>query len=482
LQEDRKRRLYFPPVEVKSGSGGVKIRRQRQSLIASRPRRQHSAFPFCYWTTNFIWILFRISYILIRRVLIHWSDTTCFYYQTTARRRIVLRRTTKVAPCFHFESIRDQAIIMRLLKRSSASSAVLSIVFATSFFSLTTYAAGGSSAADTGLPNLSTVTNGQSQSSSASSLGSQSSSASQVTITGSGIGASTTQIVPTITGGSSATDVPNLTGLPTLSKVGGQYSYPPASVPPTQNAPYMQVSNLPEGTVFIAVGAGLGFMAVCVLLWRGLVVWSLHRSVRRAAKNQDLADTKAMFSMPIAPTFKFSDRASTHSMSNLALGNSGKRGRPSTSGHVSVASQSLFYSPTAGVAGAGGLSHPGNRGSNYLPAGYYAAGASAPGNGAGMTHIGSASRENINLANLRPSSQGYTRAQSMGITPPDSPSSGYPPPMAHRLTPSMSTLELNPRTTAPRAPSAYLEDLFDEAGGTPGQHPHPHPHPHGGRY
>jgi len=369
---------------------------------------------------------------------------------------------------------------MRLPKRFSAASVVLSTVLATSLFSLTTYADDSSSAA---LPKLSTITDGQGQSSSAtpttasnsgSNSGSQSSSASQVTITGSGIAAGTTQDVPTITGGSSATDLPSLTGLPTLSKPGGSYSYPPASVPPTQNAPYMQVSNLPEGTVFIAVGAGLGFMAVCVLLWRGLVVWSLHRSVKRAARNQELADTKAMFSIPIAPTFKFSDRASTHSMSNLALSNSGKRGRPSTSGHVPAASQSLFYSPTAGVAGAGVLSHPANRGSNYLPAGYYAASASAPGNGTGMTHIGSASKESINLANLRPNSQGYTRAQSMGISPPDSPSSGYLPPMAHRLNPSTSSLELNPRTTAARAPSAYLEDLFDEAGGAPGQHPPPH--------
>jgi hypothetical protein len=365
---------------------------------------------------------------------------------------------------------------MRLLKRSSAASAVLSTILATTLFSLTAYADDSSSAA---LPNLSSITGGQGQSSTAtptgaassnSKGGSQTSSGSYVTITGSGIEASTSQVVPTITGGADATDLPNLTGLP---KIGGQYSYPPASVPPTQNAPYMQVSKLPEGTVFIAVGAGLGFMAVCVLLWRGLTVWSLHRSVKRAARNQDLADAKTMFNPP-APNFKYSDRASTHSMSNLALGSSGKRGRPSTSGHVPGSSQSLFYSPTAGVAGAGGFSLTGNRGSNYLPAGYYAAGASAPGNGAGMTHIGSASRENINLSNLRPNSQGYTRAQSMGITPPDSPGSAYPLPTGHRLNPSTSTLELLPRTTAPRAPSAYLDELFDEAGAAPGQPPLPH--------
>lgn len=365
---------------------------------------------------------------------------------------------------------------MRLLERSSIASLALSTLLSATFFSLTTHAADSSSAA---LPNLSTITGGQGQSASATPTaasssgpkgGSKSSSAGQVSITGSGIGAGTTQAVPSITGGAAATDRPNLTDLP---KVGGQYSYPPASVPPTQNAPYMQVSKLPEGTVFIAVGAGLGFMAVCVLLWRGLTVWSLHRSVRRAARNQDLTDAKTMFNPP-GPNLKYSDRASTHSRSNLALGNAGKRGRPSTSGHVPGASQSLFYSPTAGVAGVGGHSQAGNRGSNYLPAGYYAAGASAPGNGTGMTHIGSASRENISLTNLRPNSQGYTRAQSVGITPPDSPGSTYPPPTGHRTNPSTSTLELIPRTTAPRAPSVYLDELFDEAGAAPGQPPLPY--------
>lgn len=366
---------------------------------------------------------------------------------------------------------------MKMLKRSSAASVFLSIALAISLFSFTTYAANSNSAGDTNLPSLATVTDAQTQSTSGSkpsatseggSKGSpQSTSASQVSITNSGIAASS-QIVPTITGGPSATDRPALTGLP---KIAGQYSYPPASVPPTQNAPYVRVSNLPEGTVFIAVGAGLGFMAVCVLLWRGIVVWSLHRSVKRAALNQELADTKALFRTPVAPTFKYSDRESTSSLPNIGVRKGGKGGRPSTTTHHPAASQSLFFSPTASMAGAGGLSLHSNRGSNYLPAGYYAAGASSPAGGVGMTHIGSASRENINLTGLRPNSQGYSMGRNMGITPPDSPGLGCPPPLGHRLNPSMSTLELNPRTTAARAPSAYLEDLFDESGAALGQHP-----------
>jgi hypothetical protein len=233
----------------------------------------------------------------------------------------------------------------------------------------------------------------------------------------------------------------------------------------------MQASTLPEGTVFIAVGAFLGFMALAVLLWRGLIAWSLHRSVKRAAIQQSIVDTKPQFRTPSAPIYKYSDRESTLSFGNMAgTGRNGKKGgRPSTAGRGAGPTQSLFFSPTAGAGG--GLANPGNRGSNYLPAGYYAAGASAPGGGGGITHIGSGSRENINHSNLRPQSQGYSRAHVLRPSPPDSPAfSGMHAPSAHGANQSTSTLDLNPRATAPRAPSAYLEDLFDEAGGPPPGH------------
>jgi hypothetical protein len=231
------------------------------------------------------------------------------------------------------------------------------------------------------------------------------------------------------------------------------------SVPPTANAPYMQVSSLPDGTVFIIVGAILGFLAMSVLAWRGLVAWSLHRSVKRAAAAQYGADIKQHFRTPAAPFYKYSDRDSTISLGALAGKKEKKGPRPPTAPGAASAS-SLFFSPTAGAAGAGGLGNAGNRGSNYLPAGYYAAGASQPGNGQGMTHIGQG--PSISMSNLGPAREGYSRARSMGTTPPDSPafrpqSSGL---HGHAYGASSSTLNLNQHGEV-RAPSAYLDDLFD---------------------
>lgn len=302
-------------------------------------------------------------------------------------------------------------------------------------------------------------TTGTNTDSAAASSGTQSIQSSSVIITGSGSSVSATGSIPTITGGSSATTGGALpTGLPTLT---GGYKIVAPSVPPTSNAPYMQVSNLPEGTVFIVVGAILGFLAMSVLLWRGLVAWSLHRSVKRAAAAQYNPDTKTLFRTPPAPFYKYSDRDSTISLSALGAKGAKKGGRPPTAPGAASAS-SLFFSPTAGAAGAGGLANPGNRGSNYLPAGYYAAGASQPGNGQGMTHIGQGHGAAISLSNLGPARDGYARARSMGTTPPDSPafrpqSSGA---QGHAYGASSSTLNLNANGEV-RAPSAYLEDLFD---------------------
>jgi len=277
-------------------------------------------------------------------------------------------------------------------------------------------------------------------------------------ITGSGSSAasiSAPSITPTqITGDATATDGGALTGLPSLA---GAFKIYPASVPPTQNAPYMQKSDLPEGTVFIAVGSILGFMALGVLLWRALVAWSLHRSVKRAAMHQNMSDSKALFRTPVAPFYKdYHDRDSTISLGGLgksgkkAKGEKGGPPRPST-GNGLASTSSLFFSPTAGAAAAGGLNTAGNRASGYLPAGYYAAGASSPANG--QSHVSLGLGNNISMSNLGP------RA-----TPPESPHmASSRGPMA-----SSSTLNLNtPYNGEQRAPSAYLEDLFDGENGPP---------------
>ena len=261
-------------------------------------------------------------------------------------------------------------------------------------------------------------------------------------------------------------DKPGLSGLPKLK---GQ-DYPPPSVPPTLDAPFMRKSNLPEGTVFIAVGAALGFFAFTVLAWRGFLAWSVHRSVKRAA-NAHIAkyDQKA----PLAGSKKKGPYMNTGPGSTLSLDHlSGKR--KSSGGKPDPAQASLFFSPTAGA----GMQPGGNRGSGYLPAGYYASGSAAPANGSNMTHIGAG----VPLTNLPNGNRRYSRAHSAsnsrrssrGPTPPHSP---IIPPTSRgadslyngsRLSTqalvgqasnqSISSLGIAPQG---RAPSAYLEDLFE---------------------
>lgn len=242
--------------------------------------------------------------------------------------------------------------------------------------------------------------------------------------------------------------------LPSLSTGSGTYSYPAPSVPPTANAPFMQTSDLPEGTVFIAVGAILGAFGAAVLIWRAIVVCLLHRSVKRAAMAQHLANDKAGFPGPgagTAPFYKY------HDDSNPSIGAvnaaAGRGVRRTTRGPVpsSTPSQSnLFFSPTA----PSGPNSAGNRSSTLLPSGFYAAGQGVP-----QQHQTSHS---ISLTNLRPDSRGLGRPLAQGHTPPESP--GLMPRSDHgRRNMSTSSLSLNrPPSQGQRAPSTYLEDLLHE--------------------
>ena len=285
--------------------------------------------------------------------------------------------------------------------------------------------------------------------------------------------ASTTKL-PGIT---SASDAPGLTGLP---KLAGD-NYPPPTVPPTADAPYMQKSNLPEGTIFICVGAALGFIGSMVLAWRGLVAWSLRRSVKRAAmahtaKYPHGRDPRGGLGKTKGP-YHSAAPGSTLSLDPLAA--SGKSAGASTqSPH-----NSLFFSPTAGA----GMHTPNNRVSGYLPAGYYASGNAAPGGGTGVAHLGGGPTPSSNLA---PQNRSYSRVQSRGHSP--SPSSSLPPSRGadsvfngSRLSTqglaghgSTSSLNLNAPPQG-RAPSAYLEDLFENH---PPVQPAPEERRHSKRY
>ncbi|KGQ00669.1 hypothetical protein PAAG_12669 [Paracoccidioides lutzii Pb01] len=69
---------------------------------------------------------------------------------------------------------------------------------------------------------------------------------------------------------------------------------PTPQVPPSEGAPYLHRSNLPENTIFIAVGTALGVFGVAVFAWRALVAWSINRSVRRAAIRPNNTDATAL--------------------------------------------------------------------------------------------------------------------------------------------------------------------------------------------
>jgi hypothetical protein len=358
--------------------------------------------------------------------------------------------------------------------------------------------------AQDGLPNLSTLSAPDGQGASATSAPPKSSAAvSSAAQTSVKSDAQTT----TTTGGSPTTNtdfptvakpdgVVQLSGLPTLAGVG----VPIMKVPDTAGAAFMQKSDLPDGTVFICVGAILAFAAAAVLAWRGLVAWSLHRSVKRAAMAQNMADIKSMSAMPGKKRGMYNvvGANSTMSLDHLAaapIGTSKNQKPFAQAPGGTPPPSSLFFSPTAG--GAAGLRDSVNRSSTYLPSGYYASGNAAPAQGSPVTHVGGG---NLSANSLALPGNRFSRAS--GISPPDSPSlppsrGGYPraPPSREGLSmynrnsvatlgaprdtrsgvyshnENLSQLSLNvpggTNVAGGRAPSAYLEDLFENHGAGP---------------
>lgn len=244
--------------------------------------------------------------------------------------------------------------------------------------------------------------------------------------------------------------------------------HPEITVPPTADAPYMQKSNTPEGTVFIAVGAVLGFLGFAVLAWRGMVAWSVNRSVRQAALMHS-SETKGL----LRSRRKRSTVRSHGPVAPVSLEKMGGNKRAShmhqRSSKVPSSSSGLFFSPTAGMQTSG------NRASNYLPAGYYAAGnATAGGSGSGGGGGGGHHTHFSDLPGIGPQSQGYTRTKS-GPSPPGTPThhqqhhtpSGgaahehpHSGSRASYYGSSTSDINLSPAPQG-RTPSAYLEDLFE---------------------
>ncbi|KAF3771276.1 hypothetical protein M406DRAFT_354754 [Cryphonectria parasitica EP155] len=251
----------------------------------------------------------------------------------------------------------------------------------------------------------------------------------------------------------------------------------------------MQTSTMPDGTVFIAVGAILGAFGLAILLWRAIIACLLHRSVEKAAMAQHLANDKTPFPTPPAPFYKYTDHESG-SAQNVGSGRGVRRTNRGPVPSATPSQTNLFFSPTA-VAGANPRDSTyrdaPNRNSTYrdsrfLPAGFYAAGqSSSPHN------VDGGDGSSISLNNLRPDSRGHAHrlsAQPLTESPDFGPQRS---PMGH----STSSVNLN-APAGGRAPSAYLDDLlaenpemFPPSGSTPtptnATHPN-HPYRQSGRF
>ncbi|RKU41862.1 hypothetical protein DL546_001783 [Coniochaeta pulveracea] len=280
---------------------------------------------------------------------------------------------------------------------------------------------------------------------------------------------STTTSLPKLSSSTSTsadpTDLPALSTattakMPTLSKTvdNSVPTYPPPSPPPIANAPFMRQSTLPDGTVFICVGAILGLFGAAILIWRGVVAFLLKRSVEKAAKAQYVPDSKTSSNFPAPPApfyHRYSTLDSTPNLSNPTTSGRGQRRttRGPTVPSATPSMTNLFFSPTA-AAGAGGNTSA-NRESRFLPSGFYAATSAAPAN-QGHGH-------SISLTDLAPGN----RASQAVRTPPESPN------LMPRMTPpaagvgghnhSQSSLSLSTPAAGGRAPSAFLEDILDDS-------------------
>jgi hypothetical protein len=289
------------------------------------------------------------------------------------------------------------------------------------------------------------------------------------------------------TGGTGASTTSEAPGVPTFNSdfptIAGA-GIPTMVVPYTANAPYMQHSTLPQGTVFIVVGAVLAFLGACVLFWRALVAWSINRSVKQAAIASVTGSEKASKNgyNPVKGGL-YKDAGS--SMSLEALNAAGKPLKPDNS-RRQPPPDGLFFSPTAhnrmsdaNLGGSRPLSSVmGNRSSTYLPAGYYANSSAQAGGGAGATTIGgnlAPYARNSVYENSPPTTPGHTSASRNsylragsrdGLTASRNsyldaaPRPGY-------ASGSHVRPQSNDGLPGSRAPSAYLEDLFDNHGAGP---------------
>jgi hypothetical protein len=246
--------------------------------------------------------------------------------------------------------------------------------------------------------------------------------------------------------------------LPTLSESSSsQLPTPKVTVPPMNNNPYLSHSTLPEGTVFIAVGAILGGLGLAIVGWRMASAISLRRSIKRgenagpSMSHTLLGDDKALL-YPGDPS-RAGDFYSGGNLSTDNLKTSSKKEMPTGTGH------NLFFSPTAEVMNSAKTANSGTNGSFggndsfsstfgsnmqrssvYLPAGYY-----TPGNNGVQNSAASMTSRTTRVFSM------HGANRDSGVGTPSLRASSY-----HPSTSGLSA----PQNNQTRAPSAYLDDLL----------------------
>ncbi|QIX00112.1 hypothetical protein AMS68_005629 [Peltaster fructicola] len=274
----------------------------------------------------------------------------------------------------------------------------------------------------------------------------------------------TATAVSTVTSGSSVFTISS--GYPTIAGAG----IPTMIVPNTAGAPFMQQQTMPEGTVFIAVGAVLAFLGACVLLWRGAVAWKNIKELGGAGSGYN-------------PAFKgatYHDLGSSVSME--ALTPTGKQMKThfkdiDSGRSTPPPAANLFFSPTAQGRNVNSIYSEGNRNSSYLPAGYYAQPSSQVAGGNRNTVIGGTVPPFARNSAYEPSPPGSPalRPTNGSLHPRVSHDNLRAPPsrdgVRNTVYSQMSNSSLaanlgaRPGSAAnfggSRAPSAYLEEMFE---------------------
>ncbi|KAK9476868.1 hypothetical protein V1514DRAFT_335616 [Lipomyces japonicus] len=298
----------------------------------------------------------------------------------------------------------------------------------------------------------------QSSSTATSSVSQTASSSSVTTSAASSSSSSSSKTAIVITNTNTYNDGSSTAALPTyrLTTSSSIVSYPQPTIPATGNNPFLQESNAPEGTVFIAFGASLGGILLALLVWRGLVAYSLHRSLKTYQSPYGVVDNKAGVSksgfLGVSKRNTVYENAdgSSISLDNLtASGRVFNHARTGTEDRTPPSfapglHSSTFYSPTAGAMGVathnGSMPNilqtgAGNRSTTYLPAGYY-----------GVNNAAASSNASLNFRQSI-----YTGAHSPSPSHVSSGGIGYA---------RSSTLGANLQP-GQRAPSAFLDDYLD---------------------